>query len=232
LAEGLDRRHIASLLTVGVNLPRLAAQPGLSGDPARFLQKLGSLVRMALSAAAQKREFLRHHGHARPALTRGFQLQRARLVLAPVGLEAAARLYYGRGLGDGGPGLEFAREVLQRLRETLRQDGAAHHLDTCQDGPVSFSLEELDALPPLERVAGVTGWDAQLPPRQQLRGAGALHAVAEMGTAAVVLPADQPVSTEEVVELLRLAWQKTEVARLRFVRAAPAARQLTALWGP
>jgi hypothetical protein len=227
LGDGLDRQHSAALLTVGLNLPRLAEHPRLRGD---LLPKLGSLVRMALSAAAQKREFLRRHTRGRPALTRGFLLQRARLVLAPVGLESAVRQLQGRGLCDGGPALDFARQVLQRLRQALRADGAAHHLDTCLDGPASFCVEETEESLMAERVAGATVWDVQAPMRQQLKTTGQLHAAAETGTAALRLPAEQTLTTDEIVELLRHAWQKTDVVRLRFVRAAPMLRQQTASW--
>src|SRR5207245_1075989 len=61
LAEGLDRRHTAVLLTVGIHLPRLMELRGLRTDPDLFLQKLGSLVRLALSAAARKRDYVRRH---------------------------------------------------------------------------------------------------------------------------------------------------------------------------
>lgn len=227
LGEGLDRQHAAVLLTIGLNLPQLAVHPRLHDD---FLPKLGSLVRMALSAAAQKREFLRRHGCARPALGRGFLLQRARLVLAPVGLEAAVRRLQGRRLCEDSAALDFARQVLQQLRHDLRRDGAAHHLDTCLDGPASLCVDDTDDALTAERVAGATAWDPQAPPRQQLRIAGPLHAAAETGTAALRWPTEQMAGAEEIIDLLRHAWQKTDVVRLRFLRAAPALRQLTAPW--
>src|SRR5207247_3158413 len=59
LAEGVDRKHPAALLAVGVNLARLTAHAGVAGDARRFLDKLPSLARMAVSAAAQRRQFLR-----------------------------------------------------------------------------------------------------------------------------------------------------------------------------
>ena len=46
LAEGIDRKHPALLLTVGLHLPHLAALPGVNADPVLFLQKLGSLARL------------------------------------------------------------------------------------------------------------------------------------------------------------------------------------------
>src|SRR5262249_55659097 len=98
LAEGLDRRHPAVLLTVGLQLPRLAELPGLQGDPERFLQKLSSLARLALSAAVQKRDFLRRHRREHPTVSRTFLLDRARLVVVPIGLETVVQRLLGRGL--------------------------------------------------------------------------------------------------------------------------------------
>ena len=63
LAEGVNRQHPAVLLQVGLHLPRLAVQTGTTADAGRFLNKLGSLARLALSAGVQKRAYLR-----RPAL--------------------------------------------------------------------------------------------------------------------------------------------------------------------
>ena len=104
LAGGVDRRYPATLLTVGLHLPRLAEQPGVDSDPARFLKKLGSLARLALSTAVQKRDFLRRRESApgAPLVTGGFLLDRARLVAAPVGLDAVVRRFMSCGLCSGG----------------------------------------------------------------------------------------------------------------------------------
>lgn len=133
LAEGIDRQHPAVLMTVGVNLARLQEQLGqratAAGNPAEvLLQKLGSLARLALSAGVQKRAFLRRHERNWPA----FLLDRARLVVAPLGLEAVLRQLPSDGLRE---------RIVERLREVLEHDGRACHLDVC-----------LDALP-LEVVA-------------------------------------------------------------------------------
>jgi hypothetical protein len=221
LAEGIDRKHPALLLTVGLHLPRLAEQPGVRDNPNLFLQKLGSLTRLALSAAVQKRDFLRRHAAERPALTRGFFLDRARLMVAPVGLDSAVRSLTGKGLCDG-KAPEFGRQVVQRLRDVLRDDGRTCLIDTCLDAPAGFTF---DAEP--SAVAGVTPWDAAAPVKAQLRAAGALHAVAEGGPAAVLPEGDRPPSAEQVAEWLRLAWAQTDVGRVYFVRPAPAHRQLT-----
>jgi hypothetical protein len=223
LAEGIDRQHPAVLLTVGLHLPRLAALAGMAGDTAKFLQRLGSLARLALSAGVQKREYLRRRERARPqaadapAVTSGFLLDRARLLVAPVGLDWLAQSFTGKGLSAGGAGLDFGRQVLQRLRDVLRQDGRAAQLDCCLDGPAEFGLA--GAPPGAEDVAGLTPWDVTAAPKGQLRAGGALHGVAGAGTLALFPPADGPTTAEQVAEWLRLAWQQTDVVRLRLAHA-------------
>jgi hypothetical protein len=239
LAEGVDRQHPAVLLTVGLHLPRLARQSGTDGDPTRFLQRLGSLARLALSAGVQKREFLRRQERTRaerppdaPAVTSGFLLDRARLVVAPVGLDRVVETFTGRGLTAGGASLDFGRQVVQRLRDVLRQDGRASHLETCLDGPFDLQLGDPSSnagvpWPDAEQAAGLTAWDSAAPVKSQLRAAGALHAAAEHGTLALFVPEERPPTAEQAADWLRAAWQQTEVVRLQLVRAGPAHRQLT-----
>jgi hypothetical protein len=230
LAEGVNRQHPAALLTVGLRLPRLAQQPGIDGDPERFMHKMGSLTRLALSAAVQKREHLRRQDRARPAahadapaVTSGFLLDRARLVVAPVGLDAVVRHFTQEGLGGGGPALDLGRRIVQRLREVLTQDGQATRMNACVDGPFNFHLRgPVDA----ENVAGVSSWDAATPLKSQLRAGGVLHAAAEGGTLALFLPDGTP-TPEQAADWLRRAWRQTEVVRVRFIRGATAPRQQT-----
>jgi hypothetical protein len=208
LAEGLDRRHPAVLLAVGLHLPALVKQAGPGGEPAVFLQKLGSLARLALAAAVQKRDFLRRHGQDRPALTRGFLLDRARLVAAPVGLAEVARV-----LGGASP--DIVRQTVQRLQDVLRQDGGASRLETC--------LDNLRG----DLAGGLTAWDGAAPVKEQLRSAGLLQGVAETGTAAVLVPEGRLPTPEQVADWLRWAWQRTDVVRVRLVLAAEPHQQLT-----
>jgi hypothetical protein len=228
LAEGLDRHHPASLLAVYLNLPRLIEQSPPELDEAMFLKKLGSLARLALSAAKQKREFLRRHAHARPQLAGGFLLERARLMVVPVGLEATAQILLGPGLCSGGSAPEFARQVVQRLGDVLREDGRACLMDTCVD-----SAPQLQTQPPgtPPRFApGLTAWDIAATPKSQIRAASILHSVADTGTALILLAEDALPSPEEIVELLNYAWKQTEVVRLRFLRMAGPAYQFSAPW--
>jgi hypothetical protein len=42
-----------------------------------------------------------------------------------------------------------------------------------------------------------------------------------MGTVSVMMPADAPPTAEDLVELLRYAWQQTEIVRVRFILPDP-----------
>jgi hypothetical protein len=240
LAEGIDRQHPAVLMSVGLHLPRLALQPGIDGDQARFLSKLGSLARLALSAGVQKREYLRrlersrrreHEPETSATVTNGFLLDRARLVVAPLGLDSVVHSFVKKGLSSGGAALDFARQIVLRLRDVLRQDGRTVHLDTCLDGPFEFhhaqAAEQNDQWPLAENVAGLTAWETTATLKSQLRSAGVLHGVAEHGTLALFLPEDETPSPEQHADWLHTAWQQTDVVRLRLVRRPMPTRQLT-----
>jgi hypothetical protein len=248
LAEGLDRQHPAVLLTVGLHLPRLLGQCGPRVDPPLFLRKLDSLARLALSAATQKRDFLRRHGCGRPNVNRGFVLDRARLVAVPVGLDRATQTLLGRGIGSGGAAREFAQQVVHRLQSVLQEDARAHMLDTCVDSALGYRLASAgqggdepaagsqlwpisDSRWPLAQdVAGLTPWDPIATAKDQLLAAGSLHATAGAGTVALLVTEERPISAEELVDLLRFAWQQTGVTRVRLLRTFPQQRQLTAPW--
>jgi hypothetical protein len=217
LAEGLDRAHPATLLVAGLHLPELARQPGMLADAGRFLARLGSLVRLALSAAVQKRDFVRREVRRQAAtdVTTGFLLDRARFVVAPVGLDEVVNLFTGWGLAGGGPSLDLGKQVVRRLAEVLRQDGRLAQMDACLDGPFAGRLEG-DSAPGREDVAGLTPWGPGAGLRGQLRAGGALHAVPEQGTLSLFA---EGAGAEEVADALAWAWRETGAVRLRLVRA-------------
>jgi hypothetical protein len=195
----------------------LLEMPGVHSNAALFLQKLASLARLALSAAVQKRAAMRRRGA--PALGRGFLLDRARLVVAPVGLDATVRALLGRGLCENQQGLTFACRLVRRMREVLVEDGRGLLVESCLETPWDFRLEGATGAEPGENVAGVTVWDAAASPRSQLRATGVLHEVSQSGTAALLLPWDHPVSADEVLNLLEHTWRQTDIMRLRVVRS-------------
>jgi hypothetical protein len=129
----------------------------------------------------------------------------------------------GRGLCASQEALDFASQVIARLHDALQDDGRSRHLQTCLDGPGSFFL---GAPAGTEQVAGVTGWDAEAPPLEQLRAADLLQTSGAAGAVAILLA--QPPSVARILDLLRHAWRKTETVRLRLVRLNSTWRQLAA----
>jgi hypothetical protein len=236
LGPGLDRCHPAVLLAVGLHLPRLAEIMGPARTPDVFLRKLSSLARLALSAAAQKRAFLRRHcaqekGSA-AAIGRGFLLDRARLVVVPMGLEAAVQKLTGHNPAEDPASLEVARQAIQHLRSVLEKEGEAAGLDVCLDGPddILGEWEEMgldggnEYAICKEMEMSAFEWCATA--RRHLRAAGVLHQQAGGGTVVLALPPEAAARVDALADLLQYSWQQTAVAGLRLTRVA-AARQQT-----
>jgi hypothetical protein len=241
LADGLDRKHPAALMSVGLNLPRFAEHLGSRCNPSVFLDKLGSLGRLALSAATQKREFLRRHSRNRPEMTRGFLLERALLIAIPIGLPAVTRTVVGQDICSSHAGIDFAKRVVEQLRNVLHADGQTYQLETRlgsgfehrfwedlndhEDGIASSTSDATAGV-----VAGLTTWDSTAPAKNQIKVAGALHGISESGTAAVLFPKEALLTSEMLAALLRQAWENTSIVRLQFVRSQAPERQMTAPW--
>lgn len=206
LAEGVDRRCPGVLLEVGLDLGAMAQRPEIEKDGATLLKKLPSLARIAVSAAAQKRQFLRGLPDTSP-LKRRFLIERASAVVVPSGLDEAVRSITGESLSRSPLSLDFAMQILQTLNEVLVKAGRSINLDLRLDSP---------ALP-----AAV----ATLSSARQLEIAGKLHASAGAGTASLLLADDEQADVGSLLELLQSAWSSTSVARLRLQRAGVAVRQ-------
>lgn len=219
LAEGLDRDHGAVLMNVDVDLCRLMDQLGDPVTPPEFLKKLESLARLALSAGRQKRDFLRRYRTDWP----GFLLAEARLIVVPRGIETVVRRHIGRGPSTGGQPADFARQIVQRLDAALAEAGQAVRLGTGLDSWPVDSDGDASAL-------GLTCADAAAAPRSQLKAAGSLHAAAGGGTAFVLFPEEARPTTEDLIDLLRYAWQQTGVVRVSFLRVSSVRHQLMAPW--
>jgi hypothetical protein len=217
LAPGMDRENPAILLSVQLQLPALATQvAGHADAPARFVQKLGSLVRLSLSAAVQKRDFLRKRCATRPSLARGFLLDRARLIVQPVGLDRVVATLLGQPPADSPETLEFARRIVERLRDVVSEDGRSRHLEVGIDGT---RLADPDA-----------GTAKAFPPKDiksQLRVAAVLHEVTPLGTIALRWGADVPPPPEEIVTALHWLWKRSQVGRVQLANRAQLSRQLT-----
>jgi hypothetical protein len=211
LAEGIDRANPAILLVVGLNLARLAEQSG--ADRKAFLSKLASLARLALSAAVQKRSFLRQ---SIPAVSAGFLLDRARLVVTALGFDDVVRKFTGNGLLAGGACSEFAKDILVNLRNVLRRDGRRALLDTCVDSRIVVPpADGSDRLGPVAAMMPTKS----IPFADLLKAAGSLQAAADGGTLRLFLPPDRSVQAAEFADWLAIAWQRSELIRLIFERS-------------
>jgi hypothetical protein len=206
LAEGLERRSPGVLLEVGLDLPALAERLETPRDGAAFLKKVPSLARMAVSAAAQKRQYLRDLPEASP-LKHGFLIERATAAVVPLGLEEAVHRITGTSLARSPQALEFALRVLHALKSTLDEAGRGINLDLRLDGE-SLSAADVAVLPQL-----------------QLDHAGKLHARAGAGTATLLLDADAAADIPALIDRLDHVWASTSIVRLQLQRSGATVRQ-------
>jgi ATP cone domain len=212
LGPGLDRLHSYVLMAVGVDLALLLQHTGITDDVELFLRKVASLARLAVSAGVQKRHYLRESLHEagadRPFLQRGFLLDRARLIVTPLGLDRAVRTLTGSGLHDGKVGQDLARRILQQLSDVLEQESSRRLVDCVLE------------------VTEDPGADiSTAPARQQLTVAGRLHAVTGAGTAVAAWSEDERLCVDHVIRLLEFAWRQTEIVRLQFQPRQPTEHQ-------
>jgi hypothetical protein len=223
LSEGIDRGCPGALVAIGLHLPRLVHQLGSGADPERFINKLGTLARLALNAAAQKRDFVKKHGN-QAIFHSGFLIDRARTVIVPVGLEAAARTLVGEELSTSSAAREFCKTALERLREALQQDGPSYLLDACLDGwPVAYVKSGGS---PSGLGGGKFAWttpfsshDFSLSPKDLLKISGIVTSAAGKGTATIYL-GDGLHDPQVVMELLAYASQQTHLTGLQFASAS------------
>jgi hypothetical protein len=236
LGEGMDRRNPAILTTIGLNLPRLAEKQGVLNNPAKFLDKLGSLARLAISAATQKRDFLRQMGKNRPALIRGFLVERARLLVAPIGLEHVVRSMTGEGVCQE-LGLRFAKQIAERLLTILNKEGQACRLGVTLGSSLgqNFSINnqycrgDENAIGPQAKwkeVAGLVPWDWQASWKTQLKAGSAIQAVVGQGVVPLIFGDDTIPASDELKEIIAWTWKNTDLTSLRLVRSARFHQQL------
>lgn len=208
LAGGLDRRCPGSLLSVELELASLAAQPDVGQDGATLLKKLPSLARIAVSAAHQKREYLRRLPLTSP-LKRRFLIERAAGSIVPNGLDEAVRAITGASLLQSPLSLDFALKVVATLKDTLQKAGRSINLDLRLDIPADARIAPALAEPP----AGL---------QKEIIQAGKLHACAGAGVAALFVQETKP---EDLVELLSFALHSTAVVGLQYLPAAARVQQ-------
>jgi len=219
LAEGLDRRHPVALQAAGLHLGPLADKQGIEGQVEPFLQNLLHLTRMAVSAGAQKRQFLRRAEER--DLQRGFLLDRARLTVIPVGLPAVVERLTGQTIASGKQGLTLARKIVERLSECLREAGHMANLEAVLDGPW-WTARQPGTGPLLvsPHLVGLTCADFSATAEDQLRAAGVLHKIAGAGTVTLLATRGRDLDVEQLADLLHFALRKTDLVRVRLARRA------------
>ncbi len=134
LADGLDRKCPGILLEASLDLGRLADRADVAHDGVVFLKKLPSLARIAVSAAAQKRQYLRRLPDQSP-LKRRFLIERAAGVVAPLGLDVVVQSMTGADVAQSSGARDFALAVMRTLRDTLQQASRSINLDLRLAGP-------------------------------------------------------------------------------------------------
>lgn len=206
LAEGLDRKSPGVLLEVGLDLAALAERSEVARDGATLLKKLPSLAHLAVSAAAQKRDYLRKLPKTSP-LKRRFLIERAAGTIVPIGLNAVVHTITGASVAQSPLSLDFALQIVGTLKNVLQQASRSINLDLRLDD----SAEALGEATATE--------DAATPLEAQLEAAGKLHLRAGAGTLALVVPDDAAVNEDRLLSLLEAAWHKTGVVRLHLRRA-------------
>ncbi|MCS6849574.1 MAG: ATP cone domain-containing protein [Gemmataceae bacterium] len=210
LAEGVDRHRGALLMTVGLDLLHLMEQPGGTDNLERFLTKLASLTRLAVSAGVQRRDFLRRCASEHVGPARGFVLERARLLVVPMGLAVAARQFTPR-TAAADPST-VAHQIWHRLQEVLMSDGRSRRLDTCMD-----LAEDIVGSRPQDATSCGPGPQRTEPMERQLRHVE--FAAPEPITLLLPLPETGPRTVEACVAALHRARQQVSIARLRFFRS-------------
>ena len=206
LAEGLDRKSPGVLLEVGLNLTALAERPDVAQDGATLLKKLPSLAHLAVSAAVQKRDYLRKLPKSSP-LKRRFLIERAAGAIVPLGLHTVVQTITGASLSQSPLSLDFALQIVGTLRNALQKAGRAINLDLRIDGSAE-ATGEADAI---EEISSS--------PEAQLESVGKLHGRAGTGTLALVVPEDAEAGVDRLLLVLEAAWRNTGVTRLHLRRA-------------
>ena len=116
LSRGTNRERPAVLQEIELDLLKLLDLPEIEGRAERLLEKLPSLSRLAISAAGQKRKYLRRHAEH---LGRGFLLDRAVVRLIPRGLEDVVRRLMNVAVTETKLARAFGRRILAALADPL-----------------------------------------------------------------------------------------------------------------
>jgi len=216
LAEGLDREHQAVFGVVGVRVDALARHLASTGRPGEdsLMQAMPALGSLARSEGNARLRLLR--GHGGDEVTRGFSLDRARLVVVPVGLTEAIDT----------PNCSWTDKAIaaQQLRRAIL--GGLSRFPSL--GPPAV----LDSTPPGADFGESPDPAAGDSPLIQLNRAAKLQTDTETGTANIRLPADLINDVANMADLIDFAFRLPGLVRVQFnyerrVAPTPSARSIS-----
>ncbi len=189
LGPGLSRESKAALVRVGINVERLLEMAGgWPADVPTLLHKAAALARFAKTAGHVKQDWLRKHGPAR--LREAFLLDRAAVVVVPLGLASAITRH-------GLLHTDVPRQLLAAIRNAVETD-RPRQIPVVVDS----DWEESSALAELPAAASRNDWKAA---GQLCQAANGGLVMCRMG------PGD------DATEILRTA-ARSGVHRVRFAR--------------
>ncbi len=207
LGSGLDRKTPGVILEVGLDLAALMRKTNAHLDAVGFLQKLPSLVRLAVSAIRQKQAFVKLHAK-NPLVASAFTIERSVGVIVPLGLAEVVRALTGERLTRSPLSLDFAERILSRIKATLEDASRSANVELRVDNPTN---------------AEPWSSDSALPIDEQLVLAGRLHAAADGGAA--ILPIDADSDPEALSRHLRRALETSTVRSVTLCRTASGVKQ-------
>lgn len=193
LGAGIDHSRPAILMRIGLDLTKFLQLPEIAGDSRKLVAKLPSLMRMAVSAGVQRRNYLRRHC---PDLSRGFLLDRARLIINPCQIVEAVHRLVGAYPHQSRMALDVGRQILQVLADAAERESRTASLDIA----VVYQRRVDLAAPETEM-------------NTQLNTGGALMQTVQDGFLRLRTP---PLSSAELWRHLRTAWRVPGISRLMF----------------
>ena len=191
LSRGTNRERPAVLQEIELDLPKLLDLPEIAGRAEKLLEKLPSLSRLAISAAGQKRKYLRRHAEH---LGRAFLLDRAVVRLIPIGLDAVVRRLMSVGVTETKLARSFGRRILASLASPLD----AEHRRTALNLSLAAPVEPI-AIDGPEARNQLSAWS------EIVRG----HTDGVLTFAWPESPHDQPI---ELMPLLEFVYEETDIA--------------------
>src|SRR5262249_52931618 len=121
----------------------------------------------------------------------------------------------GRPAEQDSEALDFARRIVERLRDVVNEDARTRHVDVGLDG------SRLWCSPPT-----VEGTPPPLPIETQIRVAARMHTAASLGEFHLELGPDVPRFPRELADALHRLWKRSAVGRVQFGRNYGSSRQL------